>query len=448
MKKSSLIIPLSVVIHLCIINIALYILTPETYLEKLNAVYYSFSWLLITSALKFYPTGRKEHFFTNVHKMFNVYTLFGLAYFAIFGLGAGMAVDVGLHIRILLIIYGLLTLYRILFYWSIRKYRFMGGNYVNVVAIGRDKNLKKIRKVFDDPYLGYRYKGFFDNKASVSPTYLGEISNCFDYILKNDINEVYCLVSKFSFTELRKLIDFADNNLIKLKLIPDNKEVFTPSMSLEMYDSIPVLNLRRVPLDAEYSKILKRAFDIAFSFLVIVLILSWLTPLLFFLIKMESPGPLFFRQRRHGFKKKVFWCYKFRSMAQNADSDFKMASKNDKRITKIGKFIRKTSIDELPQFFNVFLGDMSVVGPRPHMELHTNDYENSVDKYLVRHFVKPGITGLAQISGCRGEIMKPKDIINRSRFDIFYVEKWSLPLDLRIIYRTIHNVFAGEEKAY
>ena len=219
-------------------------------------------------------------------------------------------------------------------------------------------------------------------------------------------------------------------------------------MSIELYDTIPVLDLRKVPLDTEYARLVKRIFDILFSSLVIIFVLSWLSPLLFILIKLESPGKLFFKQKRNGFKRQVFWCYKFRSMSINASSDTKMATKNDVRITRIGKFLRKTSIDELPQFFNVFLGEMSVVGPRPHMELHTWDYEDSIDKYLVRHFVKPGITGLAQIKGFRGEITQKNDILNRVRLDIFYVEKWSLALDLKIISDTISNAVLGEENAY
>lgn len=447
-KVSSLIIPISILAHLAIIHIILFLMTPDTYLQWPNPIYYTLSWLLVTSALDYYPTRRKENFFTNIHKMFNLYTLFGLCYFAIFGFGSGRTVSNFFHIKILAVIFLLLSVYRMFFYWALRRYRLKGGNFVNVVAIGRDKNLKKIRKVFDDPSLGYRYKGFFDDRPSVSPTYLGEIGLAYDYIVHNEIDEVYCLASKFSQVELRNLIDFADNNLLRLKIIPDNKEVFTRSMSLEMYDSIPVLNIRRVPLDSEYAKWVKRIFDIVFSSLIMVFVLSWLVPVLFVLIKLESPGPLYFKQKRHGLKKRVFWCYKFRSMATNADSDSKMASKNDMRITKIGRFIRKTSIDELPQFINVFLGNMSVVGPRPHMELHTEGYQSSVDKYLVRHFVKPGITGLAQIKGYRGEIVKHRDILNRIKLDIFYVEKWSLAFDLHIIYRTVYNVFAGEEKAY
>ena len=449
LKKSDLIIPISICIHLGIINSVLYYLTPQTYLNPVAFSYYNISWLLIALCLDFYPTRRNEHFFTNIRKMFYMYLIYGLAYFASFGFMDNLEET---SMKYQLFVFSLLCLfffiYRVLFYMARRRYRLEGGNFVNVVVIGRDKNLKKVRRVFDDPYLGYRYKGFFDDKPSKSPTYLGNIIDCFGYILENGIDEMYCIASRLSKKELQNLINFADNNLIKIKIIPDNKEIFTRAMFIQMYDSIPVLNLRRVPLDVGYARFIKRTFDLVFSTLVIVFILSWLTPLLYLLIRWESPGPLFFKQKRHGLKRRVFWCYKFRSMTCNAEAHTKMTVKNDSRITHIGRLLRKTSMDELPQFFNVFLGDMSVVGPRPHMEIHTNNYQNSVDKYLVRHFVKPGITGLAQIMGYRGEIIRPSDIRNRTRLDIFYVEKWSLFMDIRIIFQTIENSIMGEPKAY
>jgi len=193
---------------------------------------------------------------------------------------------------------------------------------------------------------------------------------------------------------------------------------------------------------------LKRVFDIIFSSSVIIFILSWLTPLVAILIKLESKGPVFFKQARNGFNYKEFYCYKFRSMTPNSEANFYQATRGDQRITNIGKFIRKTSIDELPQFFNVLFGDMSVVGPRPHMVSHTDMYAKRIDKFMVRHFVKPGITGLAQISGYRGEVETDKDIIGRVKFDIFYIENWSLLLDLKIIFKTAINAVKGEEKAY
>ncbi|MEM8999178.1 MAG: exopolysaccharide biosynthesis polyprenyl glycosylphosphotransferase, partial [Bacteroidota bacterium] len=239
-----------------------------------------------------------------------------------------------------------------------------------------------------------------------------------------------------------------DNNLKTLKFIPDNKNIYSKKLKFEYYDYIPVLSLRDIPLHNPINDFLKRSFDFVFSLIVILGILSWLTPLLAIIITLESKGPVFFRQRRNGIDNREFFCYKFRSMAPNKNADSQPASKNDMRITKVGKFIRSTSIDELPQFYNVLFGTMSVVGPRPHMVRHTNEYAASVDKYMVRHFVKPGITGLAQVRGYRGEIEKDTDIQNRIKFDIFYIENWSLFLDFKIIVQTILNAFKGEEKAY
>lgn len=244
------------------------------------------------------------------------------------------------------------------------------------------------------------------------------------------------------------MVDFADNNLRELKFIPDNKDIFSHKLKYEYYEYTPILSIRNIPLKEPINKFLKRLFDMLFASCIIVFILSWLTPLIAILIKMESKGPVFFKQSRNGFNYREFQCYKFRSMMPNKDANLNQATKGDLRITKVGRWLRKTSIDELPQFFNVLFGDMSVVGPRPHMVSHTNEYSKRVDKFMVRHFVKPGITGLAQISGYRGEIESDKDIIGRVKFDIFYIENWSLLLDIRIIVRTFTNAIKGEEKAY
>lgn len=448
MNASFLIIPFSVLAHLVTINLTLLLLTPETYFNPVSIIGYNSAWLLAAIGLNFYTIERKERFKTRFNKFLRHYLIFSLAYFTVFAL-TQTPFTVEEQLFILLLLFFILTFYRWFFFAVRRLYRIEGGNYVNVVLIGEDKNVNSIRKVFNEPDYGYRYKGFFHNeKKPGKDDHLGAISECYDYILDNHINEIYCIVSQLSDKDLQDLISFADNNFIKLKLVPDNKEIFTRAMNVELFGPVPVLNLRNSPLERNYAKYGKRAFDIIFSSLVIIIILSWSIPLLYILTKIESKGPLFFKQLRHGYNKKAFWCYKFRSMTMNPDADKKMCTKNDKRITRLGKILRKTSIDELPQFFNVLRGDMSVVGPRPHMEAHTMLYSKSVDKYLVRHFAKPGITGLAQIKGYRGEIVKPSDIINRTRFDIFYLEKWSPLLDLKIIYTTIKNLLIGEEKAF
>jgi putative colanic acid biosynthesis UDP-glucose lipid carrier transferase len=259
---------------------------------------------------------------------------------------------------------------------------------------------------------------------------------------------VDCSRSDLTGIEISKIINYAEKNLKIVKFIPDVKKIFTKNLLFEYYDYLPILSLRKIPLEEPVNKFLKRVLDIVVSLLVIILIMSWLVPLIGFLIKLESKGNIFFKQKRSGINNNHFMCYKFRSMKKNDDADLVQMTKGDMRVTKMGKFIRKTSIDELPQFFNVLLGDMSVVGPRPHMISHTKMYADSVDKFMVRHFVKPGITGMAQIKGCRGEIETKRDIINRVKYDIFYLENWSVLLDFKIVFLTVFNIFKGEEKAY
>jgi putative colanic acid biosynthesis UDP-glucose lipid carrier transferase len=248
---------------------------------------------------------------------------------------------------------------------------------------------------------------------------------------------------------VNKIKAFSNSNNINLKLIPDAGKLYSKDQSIEFYDdTLVVLNVKKLPFEFNENYLIKRFFDVIFSLLVCFLVLTWLMPILWILIKIESKGPVIFSQKREGLDGKKFVCYKFRSMKINKMSDKTHTSANDDRVTKLGAFMRKTSIDELPQFFNVLKGEMSVVGPRPHLPSLSVEYQKDVDDYLRRHIVKPGITGLAQVSGYRGEIKKKSDIKNRVRLDIFYIENWSFLLDVKIILMTIFNVFKGEENAY
>ncbi|ADV48449.1 exopolysaccharide biosynthesis polyprenyl glycosylphosphotransferase [Cellulophaga algicola DSM 14237] len=449
MKKSYFVIPLSFIFHIITINVILYLLTPETYRSGFSIIYYNLTWLIVTYAIDFYPTARREGFTTNVRNFFMLFLIYGLVFFTSFTFLSDHRYKPAYLTLVYLLICLMLTLFRLLFYWARNLYRTKGlSKEVRAVVIGRDKNLKKLRRIFDTGNYGYKYMGYFDNTKSDSPTYLGKIQDSYAYIFENNVEEVYCMASRLSKGEIQELMRIADNSLKKIKIVPDNKELFSRAMSIELYGEVPVLNLRASPLELEYANVVKRVFDIIFSSLVILFVLSWLTPLVWVLMKLDSKGPLFFKQSRHGVNRNTFDCYKFRSMTKSDTSDTKMASKNDMRITKLGRILRKTSIDELPQFINVLKGEMSVVGPRPHMQLHTEQFEKSVDKYLVRHFLKPGITGLAQIKGYRGEILEQSDIVNRVRYDIFYMEKWSIQLDISIIYYTVANAIRGEERAY
>jgi putative colanic acid biosynthesis UDP-glucose lipid carrier transferase len=247
--------------------------------------------------------------------------------------------------------------------------------------------------------------------------------------------------------QLADIVQFSDENKIEIKFIPGAKEIYSKKLKINYYEMFPVLSMQKTVLHDPATKLVKRIFDIIFSLIIIVFILSWFIPLLSLLIKLESKGPVFFKQGRPGLDEKEFFCYKFRSMKLNETTE-KEASKNDPRVTKIGRIIRKTSIDELPQFINVFLGDMSVVGPRPHLWSQNKSYGKKINKYMVRHYVKPGITGLAQVKGFRGEIESDEDMRCRIKFDVFYIDNWALILDIKIIVQTVLNILKGEKKAY
>jgi putative colanic acid biosynthesis UDP-glucose lipid carrier transferase len=211
---------------------------------------------------------------------------------------------------------------------------------------------------------------------------------------------------------------------------------------------MPVLSLRSEPLQDVGNRFKKRILDVVISLLVVILVLSWLIPLIGLLIFLESRGPIFFKQARTGKNNQPFMCLKFRSMKPNKDADAKQATKNDNRVTKLGRMLRKTSLDEFPQFINVLKGEMSLVGPRPHMVKHTDDYSQVVDQYMIRHFLKPGITGWAQVNGFRGEITEPKQIKMRVQNDLWYLENWNIWLDIKIMFLTVYTIIIGDKKAY
>ncbi len=403
-------------------------------------------WLILSLFFSFYKVYR----FTKVVKIVSLLSkqifVFGLmivSYFYLFKINISLK-DLLAFFCLLFIV---LNLWRISLHYFFIKYRLVtGSNYRQVVIIGSNKSTKKLEWFFNNQLgYGYKYQGYFTDKDD--PNKKGSIKQSFDFILENQTDEVYCSVKDLTNTQIEKFIEFCDVEVKSLKFIPDNKELYSKSLHLNYYELLPILSLRKIPLDDSVNSLIKRTFDIIFSIFVIIFVLSWLIPILGLLIVIESKGPIFFRQDRPGIKNKGFGCYKFRSMSLNSRSE-DSAARNDPRVTRIGKFIRKTSIDELPQFFNVFFGEMSVVGPRPHLWKQNEIYGTDIPKYMVRHFVKPGVTGLAQVKGYRGEIETREDIINRTKYDIFYIENWSMLLDLNIIIQTILNIFKGQDKAY
>ncbi len=409
-------------------------------------VYLTIAWLLLSLRSGFYEIYRFTHLANIMSLLGKQGMVFLLIVFSFFGFYNQFVISSSTVFKYILVVMGCIAIVKFGIYFLLKKFRLhLGGNVRKVVIIGLNQKTDQLRKFFTtNPVYGYKLYKTFDVKGSESDS----LEDCMNYVLKENIEEIYASVAELSNKEMARLIEFVDNNLKILKFLPDNKEIYSKKLDFSYYGVLPILSLRKIPIDEPINKFLKRSFDIVLSLLVIVGILSWLTPLLGLLIKLESKGPVFFKQKRNGLDYKEFYCYKFRSMIPNPLADLHQIKKGDERVTQIGKIIRKTSMDELPQFINVLKGDMSVVGPRPHMVSHTHMYAERIDKFMVRHFIKPGITGLAQVSGFRGEVDSESHIINRVKYDIFYLENWSLFLDIKIVFQTIFNAIRGEEQAY
>jgi Undecaprenyl-phosphate glucose phosphotransferase len=343
---------------------------------------------------------------------------------------------------------GILSVWRIIFYKFITQYRKSGFNYRNIIIIGDEKNSRNLAITFNEKSnFGYKIKGILSTKNFNCNTDVYDIKDFKNIIDRYKPDEVFCSLTPEIEDIIPEIIQYCEQHVIRIKLFPNFQRFIKKKVKIDFLQDIPVLLLRTEPLESMAARAMKRFFDIVFSSLVIITIMSWLTPLMALLIKIESRGPVFFAQKRTGKNNHIFYMLKFRSMTVNKDSDKIQAKKGDSRITRVGKFMRKTSIDELPQFFNVLKGDMSVVGPRPHMLQHTKEYTEIINEYMVRHFVKPGITGWAQINGFRGPTPTPDLMHKRVEHDVWYIENWSFILDIIIIVRTVVNVFKGEENA-
>ncbi|MFM9839149.1 MAG: exopolysaccharide biosynthesis polyprenyl glycosylphosphotransferase [Cyclobacteriaceae bacterium] len=314
----------------------------------------------------------------------------------------------------------------------------------NYIILGKNEVAYGIRKHYLlNPQFGYRFSRYFD--TSPSQYSLEEIRK---YCVNEEVHEIFYCITDSDESSLKDLINFGLDSLIKVKIVVDSLPAQNQAIQLERFENKPGFDLATIPLDESGNQLLKRIFDLIFSAAFLLLIMSWLLPIIYIVIKTDSKGPIFFTQLRSGKDNRPFKCLKFRTMIVNKDSDSVQATKDDPRITKLGHFLRKTSIDELPQFINVFIGNMSVVGPRPHMLKHTEQYSKLIEKFLGRHYVKPGITGLAQCMGYRGETRTLDDMENRVRLDRYYIENWSFWFDIKIIFLTIVSLIRGSDKAF
>lgn len=334
----------------------------------------------------------------------------------------------------------------------IQYLRSMGRNVHKVVYVGSDAALYGLYEEMNNPLYGYQVEGYFaddaDESAPEGLTWLGPVTQVTTWLKQHQVQQLYCCLPNEKSDVMIQVMDTCEKHCVHFFILPNIGAYLKRQMTLEMLGSYPVLSVREDPLMSLTNRFVKRVFDIVVSSLVMIPFWLLVYPVVALLTKILQPGPVFFRQKRSGLNGKDFMCYKFRSMRVNADADRLQATADDPRKTKFGDFLRRSSIDELPQFINVLRGDMSIVGPRPHMLSHTEAYSALIDKYMVRHWVRPGITGWAQVSGARGETRELWQMEKRVEYDIWYIEHWSLGLDIRIIFMTIWNAIVGDKQAY
>ena len=334
----------------------------------------------------------------------------------------------------------------------VKLYRNHGFNFKRVIVIGGGTvGVRLINEMLGDQGYGYHIVGFFDNNPksrSASAAYQGTLDDVEQFVKTHQVDEMFCAVPDIEDNQnVSRMIRIADNNAVDFYYVPQFGRTVTRQFELQSVGDVPILAVHPYPLKNPINRLIKRAFDLLVSTVMLILSPLVIIPVAIG-IKLSSPGPIFFVQERTGYRGKAFNCYKFRTMRVNDDSDTLQATKGDPRVTKLGNFLRRTSIDELPQFYNVWKGEMSIVGPRPHMVAQTAMYSELIDKYMLRHTIKPGITGWAQVRGFRGQTEELWQMEKRVEYDVWYAENWSFFLDLKIIFRTVWNAIKGEDNAY
>lgn len=363
--------------------------------------------------------------------------------------------------RILVLYYvGMMLIFSMIYKYLSRRFfiklRLKGRNLRSLLIIGAGQVGKKFYDtVKENPHFGYKIIGLLDDKrpANMDGEYIGPLSELEKLLNEVQIDNVIVALPNYAHAKVEEIVRICQGFTTNISIIPDYFRFASSKYSVAMFGPFPIFSVREDLINEFQWRLLKRAFDFIFSFLVIIFILSWLFPLIGLLIKITSLGPILFKQERWGRNNRIFLAYKFRSMVYDSkdvdvNGNYQQATKNDPRLIKIGKFIRKTNIDELPQFINVFLGQMSVVGPRPHPTPLNMKSKKDIDLYMLRHLVKPGITGWAQVHGYRGEIKDISLMKKRLEYDIWYIENWSFWLDLEIIILTILQMVKGDPNAY
>ncbi|MDH2207361.1 exopolysaccharide biosynthesis polyprenyl glycosylphosphotransferase [Empedobacter sp. GD03644] len=428
-----------------------------SYLEVFEAHYKALfllllSWIIISQNIKLYEDSRKTKLIKSIKRVFLQLIYFSVILFAISGLKEYdlMSFYLGLiYISILLV---LMICFRVFIFFYRRSRHKAGLDLMNVLIVDENINTKKFVEIVESrKELGFNLTGNFSqgNKFELLEDKLVyDKVDVESFIVTNDIHHIF--ISQFGTIDknvYRKLSILAEQNHIELNYIPYSIYNNFTNLKIDYIDTLPILEVKRFPLDLSYNQFIKFCFDKLFALFICLFILSWLIPIISLLVFIDSKGPIFFIQKRNGLNGNEFGCIKFRTMRHSKLNSIKATVRNDDRITKVGSFLRKTSLDEMPQFINVLLGDMSIVGPRPHMISQDSYYKEIIEKYNLRHYVKPGITGLSQVKGYRGAIDSDLDMEKRIFTDVYYVRNWSFLLDIQIIYLTILLVVKGDENA-
>lgn len=453
--------PISLFLDLTMINLSwllsyIYYFSNETFLDRNLflpfALVFSFLWTIISYFMGLYGEQVIADIYTFSNKTALVYFIWILAnLFILWYWNLFMPIPDGLVFFSAFVLFGLST--NRFFYLGIKKYLGIQHDMINrVLILGFNDTAKKLAQYLEEDGFNTKLMGFVENEENMSelttyPVY-SNIENAVQLAKQLNVHEIFSTITPENNNVIYKLIRESEDQCLRFKVVPSLSTHVNHSVEIDFIKDLPVLSMRLDPLEDVGNRMKKRVFDVLISALVIIFILSWMIPLVGLLIWMDSRGPIFFAQLRTGLNDNPFYCWKFRTMTVNTDSDLIQATKNDKRITRLGTFLRKTSIDEFPQFINVFKGQMSIVGPRPHMLKHTSEYSKVVDHYMIRQLLKPGITGWAQVNGLRGEIKNPSQIQQRVASDLWYLENWTVGLDCKILFLTFYKVLTGDKHAY
>lgn len=416
-------------------------------------------WYFTSKKTELYDEFRISRFYSEVFRLLNnIIWQMLLLIVIFFALSQSNITDYRLFILIYIpTLSGVLIIQKYLYRQIFIYLRSRGKNIKWLIIIGTGKvGLNFYNTIINNPHFGYKIAGFIDDKISndLHELYIGNLDYFIQNLDKYDfVDEIIISNPEKNDRKIEKIITKVRGTKTRVKIIPEFISYGRNRFNVDMFGAFPLITMREDPLELKHNQLVKRFFDIIFSLIFLITIFSWLFPIIALIILIDSKGSILFIQERWGKNNKSILCYKFRSMTNNSsefdnNGSYKQATKNDTRITKIGHFLRKSNLDELPQFINVLLGDMSVVGPRPHPVPLNIESKSKINNYLLRHLVKPGITGWAQVKGFRGETREIHLMKKRVQYDIHYIENWSPLFDLKIIFLTVWNMIKGEKNAY